>query len=1000
MVNKQLKRSVLSIAISGLLGFGSMAYAANNDGAIRGAVTTENAQHLAGAEVTITNKATGITRSVTANSDGRFRFARLPIGDYAVTVKKEGYQTLQLPDVSVVIGEATTLDLAMTSGDIEVISVSGARISMIDTTSTESALNIGAVELERLPVSRDLNSVALLAPGTTGGGRHGGVSFGGSSAAENAVFINGLNVTDPEVPTSYSSVPFSFYKDFQIKTGGYSAEFGRTTGGVVNAVVKSGSNEFEFGADLYYSPDSLRGDGKNTYDRLGRKVVNRENDTRDSYTASVYASGPIIKDKLFFFALYEPRLVETDTWDSSDTRLSKYEDDSAFWGGKLDWYITDDHLLELIAFSDESDATTDIITDGTVDSVIHSTDGGKNYIGTYTGHFGDDFVMKVMYGELERQLRSNASTALECNRVMDYTALGPIFDIGCTSLGMTDDRVNKRESLRLDFEWNLTDDHLIRFGMDQESRITQMDRAYPGPDATRYQIYDVTPGGSLNGETLTDEYDYYVRARTRKTLGNFETETSAYYVEDVWSVTDRVTLTMGLRYDEFDTAGAGGTGFMKIDDMISPRLGVAWDVNGNGETKVYANAGRYYYPLPNSLVAREGGGTVDVSNYYYLDGGELTDGVWTGGFTENPISTGQLNLTPNLGPIIGEEIQFGAVEAAEDQSYRIDNDIEASYQDEFILGMETMLNDDWMLGSRVIYRKFENAVEDMKVYRDWGECDSPGTWLIGNPGQVISLQLECNGQTQLVEVDLGKEQIQAGHPMNKTDEGIGSPIPFRKYGALELVLQRAWDDDWSFYGSYTWSHSWGNYEGGVNSDTTNNIAGWLEYGDDPMYLVGGYGNLPNDTRHQFKLRGAYALTEAWTLSSTMSISSGRPINVRGVGNPYTNDEHYYMNWICVENCEGDDDSASRQYNYIPRDSYGRTDWLVSMDARVSYDTTIAGLDTRFALDIFNVFNTQTVTRIDHFLTQADSVGIPNEDFGVATSLQGQRSMRLSASVRF
>ncbi|MBN7820413.1 TonB-dependent receptor [Bowmanella yangjiangensis] len=1004
MLNKELKRTALSLAISGMLGISLMQYAgtamaANNDGAIHGTVSNEMAEHLQDAQVTIVDKATGIKRSVTVKSDGRFRFPRLPIGSYEITVQKNGYETLKLDNVSVGIGNATTLELTMTSGDVEVISVSGARIAMIDTTSTESALNISALELERLPVARSINSVALLAPGTAGGGRHGGLSFGGASGAENAVFINGLNVTDPELPTSYSSVPFSFYKDFQIKTGGYSAEFGRTTGGVVNAVVKSGTNQFEFGADVYYSPDALRGDGKNTYDKLGRKVVNRENDSNDSLTASVYAAGPIIEDKLFFFALYEPRLVQSDSWNSTDTHLSKYEDDSGFWGGKLDWYITDDHLLEFIAFSDESDGTTDIIKDGVLDSTTLSSSGGKNYIATYTGHFSEDFVMKAMYGELERQYRSNATTALECNRVMDYTKLGPIFDLSCTSLGMTDDRINKRESMRLDFEWNITDAHLLRFGMDYETRITQMDRAYPGTTATRYEIRDVVPGGSLNGETLSDEYDYYVRARTRKTFGNFETETSAFYVEDIWSVTDTITLTLGARYDEFDTTGAGGTGFMKVDGMFSPRAGFAWDVSGDGETKVFANLGRYYYPLPNSLVAREGGGTVDVSNYYYMEGGLLVDGVWQGGFTENVISTGQTNLTPNLGPIIGEAIEFGAVEAAEDQSYRIDNDLEASFQDEVILGMETMLNQDWRLGGRLIYRKFENAVEDMKVYRDWGDCNSPGTWLIGNPGKVISLQLECNGQMQTVEVDLGKEQIQAGHAQNKTDQDIGSPVPFRKYGAMELVLEKQWDDLWSFYGSYTWAHSWGNYEGGVNSDTTNNVAGWLEYGDDPMYLVGGYGNLPNDVRHQFKLRGAYAVTDQWTISSSLNMSSGRPLNVRGVGNPYTEDEHYYMNWVCVENCAGDD-SASRVYNAIPRGSYGRTDWLISLDARLSYKTQIAGMDTRVSLDVFNVFNTQVVTRTDQFLTEVDSVGIPNDDFGVATALQGQRSMQLSASIRF
>src|SRR5690606_23367567 len=101
---------------------------------------------------------------------------------------------------------------------------------------------------------------------------------------------------------------------FQVKTGGYSAEFGRTTGGVVNAAVKSGSNEFKFGADAYYTPGALKAKGRVAYDNQGNKTIDRtvSQAGNDTLTASIYASGAIIEDKLFFFALYEPRLVQSE----------------------------------------------------------------------------------------------------------------------------------------------------------------------------------------------------------------------------------------------------------------------------------------------------------------------------------------------------------------------------------------------------------------------------------------------------------------------------------------------------------------------------------------------------------------------------------------------------------------------------------------------------------------------------------------------------------------
>ncbi|TKB43531.1 TonB-dependent receptor [Thalassotalea mangrovi] len=1005
MSNSFFKKHAIATAIGASLMFAAAPAAfANNDGGIRGTIESASVSQIQGVTITIENVNTGTSRTIEVDDKGNFRFPRLPVGTYNITATKDGAQVASLENVTVNVGSDSSVRLVVQGDDIETITVTGTT-SRIDTASTESSFNIGAVELERLPIARSVNSVALLAPGTAGGGRHGGLSFGGSSAAENAVYINGLNVTDPEVPTSFSSVPFTFYEDFQVKTGGYSAEFGRTTGGVVNAVVKSGGNDFKFTADTYWVPDSLRGSKKDRYDNDGNKIVSGSKSETDTWTASISASGPIIKDTLFFYALYEPRLVETTSVTESDLSRSEAKDDTAFWGGKLDYYITDNHLLEFIAFSDEKDVETDLFDDGEYSETIFGTTGGQNYIVNYTGYLTDSLTVKAMWGQVERQSRSNASSALECNRVMDYTSAGPIFDIGCTSLFMTSDRINERESVRLDFEWEVTDSHLLRFGYDNETRTTVMDRAYPGMDATRYQIYDASPGESLNGETLTDESDFYVRARTRKTFGNFETETSAIYLEDIWTVTDTLTATIGVRWDEFDTTGAGGTGFMKVDEMISPRLGLSWDVNGDGETKVFANAGRYYYPLPNSLVAREGGGTVDISNYYYLENGiQDADGFFTSGFTETMTSAGLTNLTPNLGSIIGEAIQFGDVSnAGEDQSYRVDNDIEASYQDEYILGFETMVNDNWAIGARAMYRKFENAIEDMKIYHDWGDCDSPGTWLIGNPGKVMTLNLNCNGTQQIVSLDTGKTQIDGDHPRSKTGEDIGSPVPFRKYASLDLVVDRQWDDVWQFYASYTWAHSWGNYEGGVNSDTTNDIAGWLEYGDDPAYLIGGYGDLPNDVRHTFKFYGAYAITEDWLVSANFVASSGRPINIRGVGNPYTTDEHYYMNWVCVETCGGLADGQSesdRVYEYLPRGEE-RLDWTYQLDLGTSYSVDFGeDASATFSLDVFNVFNTQETLRVDSFLTTPDSVGNPNPDYGLGTSFQSPRRVQLSAIVRF
>ena len=236
MNKKVLHRSALSIALG--LSLASMAPAVlAQDGAVVG-------QTEAGAQVTVRNTETGLTRSVTADSDGSYRIPYLPVGEYTLQATRGGAPVGEEVTVTVNLGNATNVSMGDGVATLGTVQVVGARvINAVDVSSTESATNITAEELERLPVERNVSSVAQLAPGVTGGtASFGGISFGGSSVAENAFYVNGLNVTDFYNRVGFSEAPFDFYREFQVKTGGYSVEFGRTTGGVVNAVAKSGTN--------------------------------------------------------------------------------------------------------------------------------------------------------------------------------------------------------------------------------------------------------------------------------------------------------------------------------------------------------------------------------------------------------------------------------------------------------------------------------------------------------------------------------------------------------------------------------------------------------------------------------------------------------------------------------------------------------------------------------------------------------------------------------------
>ena len=547
-------RTTRSIALSLLVSlslaiFGPVAMAQSQDGSVAG--RTE-----AGATVTVRDPGTGFSRTMVAGDDGDFRFPFLPVGDYTLEATKDGASLAGPFPVTVSLGKTTVVNASA----IDEVQVVGSRTSkVIDLTSTESATNLTQEQLTLLPVERDLQSVAELAPGVAKGDFEG-LSFGGSSVAENTVYINGLNVTDFYRRIGFSSVPYSFYEQFQVKTGGYSVEFGRTTGGVINTVTRSGTNEFEFGAEAIWEPSSLQSEGDNHFDADGNPVYIASHDESESQSVNLYAGGPIVRDHLFFFAMYEARNFEPQNTDNSGSQLDKDNSDDAFWGGKIDWQINDNHLLELLAFSDEDSTATDTYEfdletgeTGEYQGTEYFDNGGVNWSTTYTGYLTDAFSVRALYGENDRESALYSPSDIDCHRIRDFRLVGGDADLGCSQTSSVTARLDNREQARLDFQWALGD-HRVRFGVDHEVNTSNHSQHYPGPERLVYEINDTAPGTTLeNGGVVPAGVDAYVRTRRNEVNGEFETTATAFYLEDSWQVTDDLVLEGGLRLDDSTT---------------------------------------------------------------------------------------------------------------------------------------------------------------------------------------------------------------------------------------------------------------------------------------------------------------------------------------------------------------------------------------------------------------------------------------------------------------
>ncbi|HEU4773491.1 MAG TPA: TonB-dependent receptor [Lysobacter sp.] len=1002
----KLRRAALCIALGACLStMAPMVMAQSATGSVAG-------RAVSGDQITVTSTSTGVTRSVTANADGSYRLGQLQVGDYNLQLIRNGQPVGEPIAVNVALGGTTTVNLGSEGGisNLGAVTVVGNRVvNRVDVHSTESAFNVNREELARMPVEQSLSSVAMLAPGVVGGNSSfGGLSFGGSSVAENAIFVNGLNVTDIYDRQGFSTPPFAFFKEFQVKTGGYSAEFGRSTGGVINAVTRSGSNEFEGGAQVTFEPSAWKSAGRDHY-HPGSTVDGHfaSRDTSTFLKTNVWGSGPIIQDRLFLFAMYEDRNTDSE-YTNGRNSWNEGKTEDGFWGTKLDWNITDNHLLELLAFSDDSKTNTaryaydwDAEEVGGLTGTSTNKGGGTNWSATYTGQFGQNFTAKAMVGQNEAEGRSRSGGDDICNfitrQTSGSTSYAPIYNtmpvktLGCAPQRDVIERTNTRDVARLDFEWALGD-HLLRFGADREVMTTEQISRYAG-SGWMYTAYIPTPGSEVFGGAgvyIPADVTQMLMARRNVSGGEFETVANAFYLEDQWSVTPDLLLSLGVRVDSFNNKVADGSSFIKQDNLIAPRLGFSWDMKGDGTTKLFGNLGRYYLPVSNNINVNFAGGLTDEYAYYVLDG-------WT--VEVNPV-TG----TPYSAPIIGRQIgptDTSMNTGSGDLRKSVDRDIEAVYQDEFILGFQTMINDAWSWGVNGTYRKMDRALDDIRINHT--PCGPTGTlWPIGNPGESLTIwgdaKMGC-ATDGWITIDTSKDGYRKSN-----GEVIGYSKPERTYKAVEFQIDRAWDDKWMFNASYLWSKLDGNFEGPVNSDTNFGATGMVQHFDHPA-VNQRYGRLFNDFRHQFKLRGAFALNDQWSFGTSLRAQSGGPITAFGVvwpgdnlaaGSFATEGSGGGSGWLCVAKCNGT--WQERELEYTPRGAFGDLPWTWNMDANVTWRLPVDGIDLSARLSVFNLFNNQTVINV-HQRYEA-SPGVMRDTFGTGTRWQSPRYAQLVVTWNF
>ncbi len=960
-----------------------------------------------------------MVRKSNVDSSGHYSITSLPVGNYTVTLQRDGATVSTRSDVQVVVNSSADVSFASEANakSLSTISVTAAAIPPIDVTSVDSRTVITAKDLEKLPIGRTAEAIAMLAPGVVAGSSYFSgptgnqlVSFGGASVSENAYYINGYNTTDPLNGLGGIGLPYGAIDQQEIFTGGYSAKYGRSTGGVLNQVGKRGTNEWHFGFQVQWAPDFLASNPKNVrYPNSqlpdgyhyqdpslpGTIYRSRKDNKSTTTTYDAYVGGPLVKDKLFLFAAVEAQ--KQDGKSTSPSSVSApynniYTYSTPKHYVKLDWNINDSNILEFTNISNKNSYTSneyayDYVTGKQGALIGHdlwTKTGSDIYIGKFTSYITDDLTFSATYG-LNRAIDFSQNPGVDPSlsyisgvlnqdpSITEGTVIGNDNTVGYMN---PPDAKYRSRGLRLDLEYKLGD-HLLSAGIDNiNSSAIDEGQGQSGPGYWWIYSQSRTPNKPLSthyGIGAPGGNGYYVRKYVYSTATSMSVDQKAQYIEDRWQVNDRWLLNIGLRNDQFTNYNNVHQSYVHNTNQWAPRLGFSWDVFGDSTFKVFGNLGRYYLALPNSVAIRAASASTYTYEYFTYAGIDPATGAPTG---LKPLGAGPISANGEFGQ-------------APDAKTVAATNLRSQYQDEAILGFNKMLGSSWMYGAKITVRKLQTAIDDVcdmdalatKAIAQGIDPDNvvfPNGCLIFNPGRTNTFLLanaDGNGYSKVT--------------MTNKDWGFNSGAK-RKYYALDLFLEHPFDGKWQGRIDYTFSRSYGNTEGQVLSTIGQDDVSKTQDWDFWQLMEASNGVLSNDRTHQVKAYGAYQISPEWMVSGSLQVASGAPRVCLG----------YYAG----PGSELDSDPAGyySSYHYCngqpaPLGSLGRLPWTKTINLGVTYRPSFADKKLALNLDVFNVLNERQATVLDATYETSAGPGNVSNTYGMPLYQQQPRYVRLSAT---
>ena len=568
-------------------------------GLITGTVKSADGQPLPGVSVSATSPALQGERTDTTDATGGYIFRGLPPGTYKVSFALTGFSTEERTQ-PLALGGTQVIDTSLTLATLqETVTVTATAPSGLDT--TQVGANYRSEDIDKLATGRGLAAIAELAPGLTDNTPNAGqVTISGAFAYDNVFLLNGVDINDNLFGTPNNLFIEDAIEETQILTSGVSAEYGRFSGGVINAVTKRGGNTFS---------GSLRSNFTNPSWTLETPFETRSNVTRTDKTSRDYAAtlgGPIVKDRLWFFlAGRKADISEDKTFPNTGIQYIDVNNNKRY-EAKLTGTVARDHTVSATYLNNDTFQTRPAFA-FSIDPrvIVDRTLPNRLFVANYNGVLTSNLFIEAQYSEKKFGFRNSGGTSTDI-KDSPFLARGlagiptsshynaPYFD-------STDpeDRNNRQVTGSLSYFLSTSNlgRHDLKSGVE---RFTTTRTAGNSQTATGFvfQVDPVVSGGVPVMDSAGRIIPNFVpgQSRIQNWLpvrgASIDINTTSLYLNDRWTLNDHWTFNLGARYEQIDSKA---TGVQKGADTSSlvPRLGAIYDIMGNGKHRLYATYSHY-----------------------------------------------------------------------------------------------------------------------------------------------------------------------------------------------------------------------------------------------------------------------------------------------------------------------------------------------------------------------------------------------------------------------